>query len=479
MFRDYVLLSINGKVHRLYGRDAFLPLSDYLRYERGLTGTKVVCAEGDCGACTVMQARVAEVAGVEAAYRSLNSCISAALLLDGCQIVTVEGLNDNGELCEVQESMVRNFGSQCGFCTPGFVMSLAHMYECKSGEGHKVSEQNAKNYLTGNLCRCTGYQPILKAALDVDVKKHRRLSERYPLSGFKGEFSQASGTPILVKWEENEFFAPVTLRQAVEYKAENPGARIFSGATDLGVQINKGRFSGTRRMSLHLLPELYRCEEKNGEVTVGARATLDRLQKLMEEKAPKFGEFLNIFASPQIKNAATLVGNLANGSPIADTTPFLLTADAQVDLFGVNGSRAVALRDFILDYKKMDLREDELITAIRFRLPAAGERQGLYKVSQRRDLDISCVNSSFSFQIERGKIQTAKIAYGGVGPTAMRLTHVEKFLAGRALSSDTVERAKELIAESIKPLSDVRGSSEFRTRVSQNLFEKFWQEGLR
>ena len=457
--RDYIHLSINGQLHKVNGKYAFLPLSDLLRYGLGLTGTKIVCAEGDCGACTVMFRKPFQT---EDNFQSINSCISTAFLMDGCHIITVENLSDGGKLTEIQQAMVRNFGGQCGFCTPGFVMSITNMYENKSNP----TEQNAKNYLTGNLCRCTGYTPILEAALDVDKTKLKPLSTKHDYAQLTKQISADLSKPIKMSFGDKEYFAPTTLAAAAEYKSQNPSVRIFSGATDIGVQINKGKNPGEKLMSLHLIKDLYDLKQENEWIKVGARVNLSTLQNFLEDKAPKFAEFLNIFASPQIKNAATLVGNIDNGSPIADTTPYLLTADAVVDLQSTKGIRSVPLIDFIKGYKSFDLRAEEFITHIRFKtFSEKQERIGLYKVSQRRDLDISCVNSSFVFTVEQKKVASARIALGGVGPKALRLSDVEKALIGQPVDAKFVENARSLIEKSVQPISDVRGSADFRKQL--------------
>ncbi len=470
--RDYIVLTINGKIHKISGEQAFMPFSSLLRYEAGLTGTKVVCAEGDCGACTVLHRRHS---AESEKFQAINSCISTSFLMDMSHVISVEGLAQNKHLSEVQDAMIKNFGGQCGFCTPGFVMALSGMYENTTG----ITEQKVKNYLTGNLCRCTGYQPIINAAMAVDTKKVSPLKSCYNYSQLTQDFAMASNVPVKIKFGEKEFFAPTSLTMAAEYKKQHPSVRLFSGATDIGVQINKGKNPGVHLMSLHLIPEMYDLRKDADQIVVGARVNLNSLQKFLEDKSPKFAQFLNIFASPQIKNAATLVGNLANGSPIADTTPYLLTADAVVELFGSEGARSVALNDFIKGYKSFDLKDDEFITGIRFKLPSTSTNKiALFKVSQRRDLDISCVNSSFIFKTQNKKIETAKIAYGGVGPKALRLFNVEKALEGQEINDALINKAKKLISESITPISDLRGSAEFRSKMCLDLFERFVQENL-
>ncbi len=472
-FRDYVRITINGKAQTIRGEQAFLPFSSLLRYEFGLTGTKIVCSEGDCGACTVMYRRTLDSNSSEN-FQSLNSCISTTFLMDMSHVISVEGLAQNNHLSEIQDSMVKNFGGQCGFCTPGFVMSITNMFE----NTKTITEQKIKNYLTGNLCRCTGYQPIINAAMAVDTNKISPLKKHYDYSSLSAVLYKDAVVPIKINVGEKEFFAPTTLEMAAEYKKANPQVRLFSGATDIGVQINKGKNPGIKLMSLHLITELYDLRLEGDQAVVGARVNLASLQKFLEGKSPKFAEFLNVFASPQIKNAATLVGNLANGSPIADTTPFLLTAEASVELVSTIGTRSVLLTDFIKGYKSFDLKEAEFISRIRFNVSADANKAALFKVSQRRDLDISCVNSSFLFRTKGTHIEKARISYGGVGPKAVRLFDVEKLLEGQNLDTALVDKAKKLISQSITPISDLRGSADFRSGLCLDLFDRFLKENF-
>lgn len=480
MLREQIHLTVNGQIISLGAQEALAPLSDTLRYLMRKTGTKVVCAEGDCGACTVMMTRVNESQDAEAApsqsrkYRSINSCIVPTFLMDGCHVITVEALAQDQQLHEVQSSMVRNFGAQCGFCTPGFVMSITNMFEHKA----KPSTQNIKNYLTGNLCRCTGYQSIIDAAKDVDTQKLAPLAQRFAFPEQSKELTELTSNSILIKTEEVEFFAPKTLAEAIDYKSKYPDCRIFSGATDIGVQINKGKHAGRKQMSLHLIHELYEIQTFP-KVRIGARVTLDRLQTFAEKHLPIFGQFMHIFASPQIKNSATLVGNLANGSPIGDTIPFLMTLDADVLLVGPQGQRHVPVKDFFKAYKTFDMLPSELIQAVEFDLPDMKKTKiGLYKVSQRRDLDISSINASFWIEEKNGVVKNLKLALGGVGPTPLRLSKVESQLVNKKIDRNFVDETKKLLAQSIQPLSDLRGSHDFRKLMAQQVFEKFAQEHL-
>ncbi len=487
--RDAVTFFLNGVKKVVKGQDVFLPLSSYLRYESRLTGTKVVCAEGDCGSCTVMMAKWTpgkKNYQAENNYQTINSCIAMTFAMDGASLVSVEGLSEKdmysekcSEKCsEVQSSMIRNFGGQCGFCTPGFVMSITGMLEQKSGA---LTSQNVKNFLTGNLCRCTGYEPIIQAALDVDIQKHILIKNKFPQADLSEQMREA----LLITSEDCEFFAPLTMHDACRYKEQNPEAILFSGSTDLGVKINKGHLQPKKILSLHLIAELYRQEirgsevaEVESEVVVGARVTLSELQSLIKNKIPSLDRFLNIFASIQIKNMATLVGNLANASPIADMTPAMMALDAEVVIYGKNTKTTMPLKDFYLGYKKLNLKKDEIIQEIRFKIPPLSQRIENYKVSQRRDLDISTINACFNFSLKANKIATARIVFGGVAATTVQLTEVEKEIVGAELNLETVEKIKKLITGAIKPLGDMRGSAEFRTLLAANLFEKYAREQL-
>jgi xanthine dehydrogenase small subunit len=268
------------------------------------------------------------------------------------------------------------------------------------------------------------------------------------------------------------------LEDAVKFKSENTEVIIFSGSTDLGVQFNKGHIRPKKILSLHLIPELYKCDIKDEKAFVGAKVSLNDMQKLVSVKVPKLDQFLNIFASPQIKHSATLVGNLANASPIADTTPVMMALDAVVHVLGIKGERKISLHNFYLGYKKLNLQPDEIIMGVSFDVPKSDSIFENYKISQRRDLDISTVNASFKFDILHNKIQSARIVYGGVGPTTIRLNQVEDQITGQDLNQAWLEATKNKITQSLKPLTDLRGTADYRQILIGNLFEKFAKEQL-
>jgi len=480
MLRDYISFQLNGQDVTLSGSAVFQMLSDYLRYERRLTGTKVVCAEGDCGACTVMVARKSDSPNFESRnFSSLNSCIAMMFSLDACQIVTVEGLSLEGDLTEVQQSMVRNFGAQCGFCTPGFVMAMTDLFE--NSNSTELTEQKVKNALTGNLCRCTGYSQIIEAAMDVKPENHRKLNERFKPS----KNSEILQQPIFIQ-EQNrneiqnggrEFYAPLSLAEAAAYRDKNPDAYLFAGSTDLGVQYNKGKIRPLRFLSLHLVPELSAIERTEEEIIFGAGVTIESFRQQLKKKLPKASDFLNIFASPQIKNWATVVGNLANGSPIADTTPLLMSLDAEVEVINSkNQRRWIPLNSFYTAYKTLAMNPGELISRFKIQLPDPDVKLAHYKVSQRRDLDISTLNASFLVRIKQDKIDKVRIVFGGVAATTLRLSAVENHLQGKLPSKLLFDEARQLIIGAIQPISDVRGSGDYRKLLAANIFEKWTHE---
>lgn len=465
--RDYCALSINGQHHMVGGKHAYMMLADFLRGQLRHTGTKIVCAEGDCGACTVLCYR--ERAGTEAIFVPINACIVTMAQLDGCHIVTVEGLKQNGSLSAVQQAMVDHHGSQCGFCTPGFVMAMTGLYETP----RKLNEQNVKNALTGNLCRCTGYQPIIKAALSIDKHAISPLKLRYARHPLPDRH-----ICLHIKHDGREIFAPTSLTEAALYKQNNPHAGFLGGATDTSVATNKGRFQAKSLISLHLINELYDIKEHDERIIIGARVTLAQTRKFLQNRCKEFASFIDIFASPQIKNMATVVGNVANASPIGDTLAFFLVAESLIHAYSTNGERIIPLTQFFEGYKKTALKPDEIITHISFALPQPQAKLRLEKVSQRKDMDIASINGAFLCVLDNGLIQEAKIAFGGVDAVVKRLYKTEQFLVGKLLSDQVVDQACSIIHQEIAPLNDLRGSAHYRSVLAEGLFRRYCHEVL-
>jgi xanthine dehydrogenase small subunit len=489
--RDYALLHVNGVRREIRGREALMMLAEWLRKEAGLSGTKIVCAEGDCGACTVLRAfprpGAAFAEGAAFEFKAMNSCIATVAQMDGAHIVTVEGMQCGSELSPAQNAMRACHASQCGYCTPGFVMALSGMLEKHA----QADERTAMNYLTGNLCRCTGYAPIIQAALTVRATEQHSVALRYSDMFAVAESIATTEQSMRVQHDGVELFAPATLREAVTFAALHPGFRVIGAATDLGVQVNKGKPMPTALLSLHLVPELYEIKVSRGGATFGARVTLAEVRRVSEDVAPEFARFLNLFASPQIKNVATLVGNIANASPIGDTLPFLLIAGGTVHVAGRPGGkgpirkRTIAMTDLYVGYKQLALEPGEISTHVSFPRTPSREVLRLAKVSQRKDLDISAVSGAFAVTLSAARrgtsapcVESARIAYGGVAATPVRMPDAEKALCGE-LTPERIESVAQLIAGSIAPISDVRGSGAYRRVTAANIFRSFGNEVLR
>jgi xanthine dehydrogenase small subunit len=468
--RDYLLLYVNGKPHRVSGEQAFNPLSTYLRYEQQATGTKVVCEEGDCGACTVL---LGKLEGGSINYKPVNSCIQYMYQLDCAHVVTIEGLKADDALNAVQQSMVDCHGAQCGYCTPGFVVAMCAMFEEKCG---RVERQDVKDALTGNLCRCTGYESIINAGLQVEPDRLLKLHQLYPPAQLESDLKQAQQQPVLIQFENRKIFIPVELKSAVSFKNDNPGTVIVSGGTDVCVQCNKRGIEPKAILSLCNLPGVNSISVEGDDVKVGARATLTDLETFYKERLPEMHEILRVFGSPQIKNAGTLAGNIANASPIADSLPFLFVMDASVELVGLKGSRLVKIRSFYKGYKTLDWTSDELIASIRIPMPAADEVLKLYKISKRKNLDISTFTAAIRMQLAGGRVAKIDIAYGGVGPVVLMLPKTADYLIGREHSLESFTNAGDLAKQEITPISDVRGSSDYRFNLAGTILERFYYE---
>jgi xanthine dehydrogenase small subunit len=484
--RNQALLFINGKEHRVAGAEAFDTLSNYLRYTLGQTGTKIVCEEGDCGACTVLVGRP-DSSGKELAYRAVNSCIQIVGQLDGTSVVTVEGLAPPRELNAVQQAMVSCHGAQCGYCTPGFVVAMSALFETRD----RLSEQEVRDGLTGNLCRCTGYEPIIKAALAVEGSQMTRARDLYPSAQLLATIGAHCHDSLIIEHGERTLAAPVTIEEAIAIRSEQGPVTILQGGTDLGVQANKRGMRPPLLISLNGIKGLDEVRIDEEMLSVGGTATLAALETAIRVHAgsafspavdhlAELANILGIFGSPQIRNAGTLAGNIANGSPIADTLPFLFVMEARLELTGRSGTRVVPINAFYRGYKQLDLEPDEIITRILVPLPPSGsdETLGLYKVSRRKDLDISSFTAAIRLQTAGRTITAASVALGGVGPVVLRMPSVEALLQGNPITEDLFERAGQLARREINPISDVRGSRDFRLQLAENIFCKFYYERL-
>jgi xanthine dehydrogenase small subunit len=484
--RDSVVFFLNRERQEVSGEDAFLNVSEYLRNRRGLTGTKVVCSEGDCGACTVMVSRWS--GGTFGPYLTLNSCIAPVFSLDRCHLLSVEGLKGPDGLHPVQQAMVEAHGAQCGYCTPGFICSLVSAFDQVRDQardpaggppGSRINEKWIRNQLTGNLCRCTGYEPILTAGLKVSPSGLPALSSASDRAVMAKEFDLLPDGPVEIPACGRKVHLAGDLPDALVFLARNPASKVISGATDLGVVANKRNLRPDSLLGLYRVAELHRIEERGNGVWIGARASLSSVERALERDFPEFSRLLHVFASPQIKNSGTLIGNLMNASPIGDTIPFLRVADAQVELRSAGGIRSVRVDEFIRPgYKQLDVLPGELVTGVW--IPKTSSRFKLYKVSTRKDLDISTVAFAARYRLEGSRLADFAMALGGVGPSVLRMPSIEARLLGIDFSDAGTPAAFLAAAEAIRgeisPLSDVRGSEEYRQQLCRNLLLRFHDE---
>lgn len=421
---------------------------DWLRETRGLTATKEGCNEGDCGACTVM---VTDAEGSKA----LNACILFLPQLHGKAVRTVEGISGpSGELHPVQEAMVSHHGSQCGFCTPGFVVSMA--------VAHLNGATDHDDQLAGNLCRCTGYAPIVRAA-------EAAASEPVP------EWMRADRDAVAsFAAGEAGVFRPADSDALAEWYVANPDAVLVAGATDVGLWVTKQLRDLRPVAFLGGVEDLKGIEVQGGQLHVGACVTITALRDAVAERLPSFGELLRRYASVQVRNAATIGGNIANGSPIGDGPPALIALGATLHLRRGDEMRSMPLEDFFLEYRKQDRRPGEFVAGVSF--PERADSLRCYKISKRFDQDISAVCGCFNVTVDAGVVTSARIAFGGMAGVPKRASLAEAALVGKAWSEATVETAAEAMAGDFAPLSDMRASAGYRMLTAQNLLRRYFHD---
>lgn len=439
---------LNGTPVRIEGEAPTRTLLDWLREVRGLAGTKEGCNEGDCGACTVM---VTDKSG----SRALNACILFLPQLHGKAVRTVEGISGpSGEMHPVQEAMVAHHGSQCGFCTPGFVVSMA--------VAHLNGATDHDDQLAGNLCRCTGYAPIIRAAEAAagEAVPEWMVSDREAVVGFPAG--------------EAGVFRPADSDALAEWYLANPDAVLVAGATDVGLWVTKQLRDLAPVAFLGGVEDLKGVEVQGGQLHVGACVTISALRDAVAERLPSFGELLRRYASVQVRNAATIGGNIANGSPIGDGPPALIALGATLHLRRGDEMRAMALEDFFLDYRKQDRRPGEFVAGVSF--PEFAPALRCYKISKRFDQDISAVCGCFNVAVEAGVVTQARIAFGGMAGVPKRASLTEAALVGKAWTEATVDAAAAAMAGDFAPLSDMRASSAYRMLTAQNLLRRYFHD---
>ncbi|MEC3861827.1 xanthine dehydrogenase small subunit [Mesobacterium sp. TK19101] len=440
---------LNGESVELRDVSATRTLLDWLREDRALTGTKEGCNEGDCGACTVM---VTDADGSKA----LNACILFLPQLHGKSVRTVEGIAaPDGALHPVQQAMIDLHGSQCGFCTPGFIMSMA--------VAHKNGDRDHDTALAGNLCRCTGYAPIVRAA---------EAAANQPVPAWMQD--DAVATNAAPAGDTTGVAAPETVAELAALYAANPDATLVAGATDVGLWVTKQMRDLGQVIFLNRCRDLQQIDESDDALRFGAGVTMDRVLAALAPLYPSYAEMVRRFASAQVRAAATIGGNIANGSPIGDNPPPLIALGATLHLRCGDTTRDLPIEDFFLDYGKQDRAKGEFVEAIS--VPKTPDRLRVYKLSKRFDQDISAVCGAFNITVEDGTVSAARIAFGGMAGIPKRASHVEAAIIGKPWTEATLAAAADAWAMDFTPLSDMRASAEYRLTTARNMLRRYWLE---
>ncbi|MBW4469746.1 MAG: xanthine dehydrogenase small subunit [Stenomitos rutilans HA7619-LM2] len=455
-------LTINGALVPLKNVSPTMTLLEYLR-DSGRVGTKEGCGDGDCGACTV--AIVAEGADGKPQYQAMNSCLIPLASVAGQDIITVEGVA-NGALHPVQAAMVETMGSQCGYCTPGFIMSLFTAYYDRAVDDFS---------LEGNLCRCTGYLSIRRAA--------ELVNETAPDDTFATHLNQASAELVPLDYSGNDqyFYRPTHLSGVLTLLQQHPDATLVAGATDLGLELTHRRQHFPVMISLEAVAELKQVEQTLDAVTIGAAVPLSHIETNLHGIFPSLDEMLHWFAARQVRNRATIGGNLGTASPIGDLPPVLLALDAEITIASITGTRILPLADFFKGYRQTDLKPGEVIVSVTIpkaiALGAVRRLSQSYKIGKRGTDDISIVAAAFTIDLDANdRIVHARLAYGGVAATPVRAIAVETMLMGQPWTLATIQNIKPTLKAAFTPLTDLRGSADYRKLLIANLFEKFFVE---
>ncbi len=472
---DNEIVRLNFKDEKTYNPNT--TLLNFLRKSPEHRGVKEGCAEGDCGACTIVIAELNE-AGNDLIYKAVDSCLILLPSIHGKQIITVENLAQNidgyKKLHQVQQAIIDCFGSQCGFCTPGFIMSMFAIYKMYDNPTKEI----VTDALTGNLCRCTGYEPILKATL---MACSNKVTDHFDenksnIINLLNEISTNTETIEIIS-NEFKYFIPNKFQDALQLKSLYPNAQIINGSTDISLRITKKHEQIFEIIDLSHVADIKFFKIENGLIHIGSGTSLEIIKNKIESFHPEFSKILSVFGSKQIRSVATIGGNIGSASPIGDTLPFLLVINAIINIKSINEKRSISLVDFIKGYRQTDLKNNELIESISIPEKVDFTKIKAYKISKRKDLDISTVSAAFGLKLNNlNIIEDIKISYGGMAAFSSRVFTAENYLIGKEWTETNLNAALDLIKNHFTPISDARAEAETRSVASQNLFLKFFKD---
>ena len=465
MIKNEIEFILNDELIKINNVDTNVSVLNYLRIDKRLTGTKEGCASGDCGACTAI---IAELTNNKLEYKAINTCIMFLYSLHGKQLITVEHLS-NSKLHPVQQSMVDNHGSQCGFCTPGFVMSMFGMYKDKV----KPSNQNIDEYLAGNLCRCTGYNSIKKAA-----KKMYSYGRKDKFSKNENKIIKLLKTikhnDILISKNNNKFYIPLNLKNLIQYTQNNKQYKFVTGGTDIALEVTKKNNNINSLIYLGNNKDLNYIKIKENYINIGSATPINKIIPILKKYYPSFADMFDRYGSTQIRNVASIGGNLGSASPIGDSLPALLALNAKLILQSKN-QRLLDIKDFFKAYRKTALKNKEFIKEIRIPILKSHIFK-CYKISKRIDDDISSLFVAYLMKLKNNIIIDINIAYGGMDSIPNFAFKTQKYLIGKEFNLKNIDKSKQMIEKDFTPLTDVRASSTYRKLVSKNLMDRLFLE---